>query len=96
MLITFFDIKGTVHFEIIPQGQTVSRAHYVEILKQLREAMRRKRLEIWPNDWILHHYNAQGHKALCVKELLVQKAINEKEHQPYSPHLSPSDFCSQK
>jgi hypothetical protein len=32
VLITFFDIKGTVHFEFIPQGQRVNKAYYVEIL----------------------------------------------------------------
>jgi hypothetical protein len=58
LLITFFDIKGTVHFEFIPQGQTVNQAYYVEILKQLREAVRRQRPELWPNDWILHHDSA--------------------------------------
>jgi hypothetical protein len=42
MLITFFDIKGTVHFEFFPQRQTVNRAYYVEILKWLREAVRKK------------------------------------------------------
>jgi hypothetical protein len=34
MLITFFNIKGTVHFEFIPQGQAVNQAYYVEIMKQ--------------------------------------------------------------
>jgi hypothetical protein len=32
MLIAFFNIKGTVHFEFIPQSQTVNKTYYVEIL----------------------------------------------------------------
>jgi acyl-CoA thioesterase FadM len=50
MLTTFFDIKGTVHFGFIPEGQIVNQAYYVEILKWLREAVYRKRPEVWPND----------------------------------------------
>jgi hypothetical protein len=50
MLIIFLDIKGTVHFEFIPQGQTVNQAYYAEILKWLREAARTKRPDFWAND----------------------------------------------
>jgi len=39
MFITFFNIKYSVHFKFIPQGQTVNQA-YVKILKQLCEAAR--------------------------------------------------------
>jgi hypothetical protein len=48
VLITFFNIKGIVHFEFIPHGQTVCQAAYVEILERLHEAMRRKGLNFVP------------------------------------------------
>jgi hypothetical protein len=47
ILITLFYIKGIVRFEFTPQRQTVMRVYYMEILKQLHEAMRRKRPELW-------------------------------------------------
>jgi transposase len=92
MIISFFDIKGIVHFEFIPECQTVNQAYCVEILKRLREAVRRKRPELWPNDWILHYDNAPAHKALSVKKFLAQKSITEMEHPPYSPDLAPNDL----
>jgi hypothetical protein len=42
----------------------------MEIMKHLREAVRRKGPELWPNDWILHHDNVPAHKALPVKQCL--------------------------
>jgi hypothetical protein len=64
MLIISFDIKGTIHFEFIPQGKTANQAYYVDTLKRLREAVRTKRSELWSNEWIPQHDNAQAHKEL--------------------------------
>jgi histone-lysine N-methyltransferase SETMAR len=64
----------------------------VEILKRLREAVRRKRPEIRIKDWILHHDNAPAHKVLSVKQFLAQKSIFEMQHPSYSPDLAPNDF----
>jgi hypothetical protein len=69
MIITFFDIRRIVHFQFIPQDQTVNQDYCMEILKRLHEAMRTKRPELWPSDWILHHYNAPANKALSVKKI---------------------------
>jgi hypothetical protein len=92
MLVAFFDIKSVVHFEFVPQGQTVNQAYYVEILKWLREGVHRKRPELWPNDWIVRHDIAPAHKALSVKQFLAQKSITEMEHPPYSLDKAPNDF----
>jgi len=48
MLITFLDIKDTVYFEFITQGQTLNRDCYVEIRKRVHEAVRRKGLNFGP------------------------------------------------
>jgi hypothetical protein len=63
----------------------------VEILRQLCEAVHRKRSEL-QLDWILHNGNAPDHKALSVKQFLAQKSTTEMERRPYSPDLAPNDF----
>ena len=42
ILLTFFDIRGTVHYEFVPDGQTVNQVYYLEVLERLREKVRRK------------------------------------------------------
>jgi len=42
MLNCFSDQKGIVHKEYVLPGQTVNAAFYVEVLKRLRENVRRK------------------------------------------------------
>jgi len=86
MLVTFFNIESIIHFELIPQGQTVNQAYCVEVLKWLHEAV------CWSSDWILHHDNSPAHKALSVKWFLAQKSVTEMEHPPYSPDLALNDF----
>ena len=66
MLITFFDIKGIVHFEFLSQGQTVNQYAYKEILQRLMRSVRDKRRDLWENTWVLHHDNAPAHSALSI------------------------------
>jgi histone-lysine N-methyltransferase SETMAR len=61
-------------------------------MERLREAVRWKGPELWPNDWILSHDNALAHKVLSVKHFLGQKSFIKMEHPPYSPDLAPNDL----
>ena len=93
MLLTFFDIRGIVHYEFVPTGPTVNQVNHLEVLKRLHEKVRRKRPKLFANNsWILHHDNAPAHTALSVREFLATKQITVLEHPAYSLDLAPSDF----
>jgi transposase len=93
MLICFFDIDGIIHKEFVPQGQTVNAKFYCDVLRRLREVMRRKRPGKWrTNNWVLHHDNAPAHTALAVQHFLASKNMMVIPHPPYSPDLAPCDF----
>ena len=56
MLVVSFDWKDHVHHEFVPRGQMVNKKFYQEVLARLRDAVRRKRPELWENQtWMLHH-----------------------------------------
>jgi len=92
MHVCFFYHKGTVHYELLAQGQTVNQQCYLEVLTRLWESVRRKRPGLWPDNWILHHDNAPAHDALRVREFLAKNSITKMDHQPYSLELAPCDF----
>ena len=92
-MLNFFYIRGIVHCEFVPTGQTVNQVYDLEVLERLREKVRWKRPEIFANNsWILHHDNAPAHTVLSVIEFLATKQIIMLEHSAYSPDLARSEF----
>jgi hypothetical protein len=77
--------------ELIAEGQIVNQQCYLEVLTRLRESVWRKRPELWPDKWILHHGNASVRDALRVHEFLAKKSITKMSHPLYSP-VAPCDF----
>jgi hypothetical protein len=55
--------------------QTMNQHCYWEVVTRLRESVRRKRPELCPDKWILHHDNAPAHDALRFREFLANKSI---------------------
>jgi hypothetical protein len=81
MLIIFLDIRGIVHKEFVPPGQTVNGKFYCEVLRRLRENLRRKRPGMWKNEnWLFHHDNAPAHTSLVVREFLTKNNVTTVPH----------------
>jgi len=58
MLVVFFDWKGIVHHEFVPHGWMINTQLYQKVLARSRDAVCRKRFEMWENQaWMLHHDN---------------------------------------
>jgi len=93
MLICFFDQEGIVHREFVPPGMTVSADFYCDVLRRLRENVRRKRPQKWQNqNLIIHHDNAPAHRSFKVSQFLAKNNMTMVPHPPYSPDLAPCDF----
>ena len=92
-LTVFFDYNGVVHHEFMPQGRTVNKEYYLEVMRRLREAIRQKRIELWKNQsWILHHDNEPAHTSLLVSEFLIKNKTVIMPQPPYSLDLIPAGF----
>ncbi|UYV79182.1 hypothetical protein LAZ67_17001381 [Cordylochernes scorpioides] len=72
-LIVFFDCRGVVHHEFLPQGRMVNKEYYLQVMRNLHEAIRQKRPDLWKNkNWLLHHDNAPAHTHRCLEDAWCQ------------------------
>ncbi|UYV77598.1 hypothetical protein LAZ67_15001667 [Cordylochernes scorpioides] len=93
LLTVFFDCRGVVHHEFLPQGRTVNEEYYLQVMRNLREAIRQKRPDLWKNKiWLLHHDNAPAHTLLLVRDFLAKNNTLMMPQPPYSSELAPCDF----
>jgi len=75
-IVFFSDTQGIVHKEFLSPGQIVNGKFYCEVLKRLREGIRRKRPDKWKNNnWFLHHDKAPAHTSLAVQQFLTSKTL---------------------
>ncbi|UYV64925.1 hypothetical protein LAZ67_3002462 [Cordylochernes scorpioides] len=93
LLTVFFDCRGVVHHEFLPQARTVNKEYYLQVMRNLREAIRQKRPNLWKNkNWLLHHDNAPAHTSLLVRDFLAKNNTLMMPQPPYSPDLVPCNF----
>ncbi|WKX98472.1 hypothetical protein Q1695_013838 [Nippostrongylus brasiliensis] len=90
MLCCWWDAKGMLYFELLPQGRTVTASIYADQLQKLASAIREKR----PRRASVHllHNNARPHVAKETQLTLATLGWETVAHPPYSPDLAPSDY----
>jgi histone-lysine N-methyltransferase SETMAR len=93
MLKLFFDSSGIVHVEFIPEGATVNKHRYKEILCHLRNSVCYGYPELWGRkNWLLLHDNASAYRCVLAQEEPAKQQATVLPHPPYSPDLTPCSF----
>ena len=91
--ICFFDFRGIVHHENASEGHAINKEYYLQVLRRLREAVRRKRPDVWAaKNFQLHYENAPAHTAHVIHAFLAKNSMSFVRQAPYSPDLEPCDF----
>lgn len=85
LICLFFNIRGVLHAEFVPPGQTVNQAFYLEVLKRLYNSVRQKIPDLWGTKYC----SCGNFSAL----LFSQKQHDPREAlAPYSPDHAPCLF----
>ena len=90
----FFYSNGIAHMEFIPEGATVNKISYKEILGRSLDPIHHKHPKLWRwKNCLLLHDNLPGHRFVFVQEELAWQQVTVLPHAPYSPNLPLCDFC---
>ena len=74
--------------------QLLVKISYHNILRFLRDVVRRKCPEKWRiNSWFLLHNNVPAHQSVLDKDFLATNNVTTLELSPYTPDLAPVDLC---
>jgi len=87
-----FDIESIVQKEFVLPGQTVNGKFYCDVLRRVRENIRRKPVDKWRNNSrALHNDNSGSRVARCAAVFGSTKTTVI-PHPLYSPDLATCDF----
>jgi histone-lysine N-methyltransferase SETMAR len=93
LLCVWWDICGIIHFELMPQGRTITADIYCDQLDRLNEALKAKRPALMNRKGvILQQDNARPHSAQITQKKIRQLDWEVLPHPAYSPDVAPSDY----
>ena len=92
MLSIWWDCKGILYFELLPNNRTINSDVYCQQLVKLEEAIKEKRPELANRKGIVFHDNATPRTSLATLTKLLELGWEVMSHPPYSPDLAPSHY----
>jgi hypothetical protein len=93
LLTIFFDYRGSVLHSYAPDGQTINKEYYPEVIHRLPDAVQCKRPDLWAScNWQLHHDNAPAYSSHLIQSFLAKHDIPVVCQAPYSPDMAPCEF----
>ncbi|XP_071083831.1 histone-lysine N-methyltransferase SETMAR-like [Haliotis cracherodii] len=92
MATIFWDTKGVLLIDYLPQGRTFTGEYYSDLLDRLRTAILAKRRGKMTKGVLLQHDNARVHTCRLAVAAVKRNGLKVLPHPPYSPDLAPSDY----
>jgi len=93
LLCIWWDYRGVLYYELLPQGETIDSNKYCSQLSKLKRAINDKRPELANRKGVVfHHDNARPHTSLVTRQRLRTFDWEIMPHPPYSPDIAPSDY----
>ncbi|GFW35448.1 mariner Mos1 transposase [Trichonephila clavipes] len=92
MEIVFWDRRGVLLLDFLPQGATINSGAYCANLRKLRRALQNKQYGTLSKGVLLLHDNARPHTPRTTQELIQSFCWEVLDHAPYNLDLSPSDL----
>lgn len=83
----WWGIGGVIHWDVLPNGSTVTAEIYCQQLNRVAEKLKGKQERIF-----FLHDNARPHVAKSTREKILQLGWITVPHLPYSPDLAPTDY----
>ncbi|CAF4264902.1 unnamed protein product [Rotaria magnacalcarata] len=87
MLSIWWGVYGIIHWEILPNGCTITAELYCQQLGRVAEKLKGTQDRIY-----YLHDNARPHVAKSTREILLKFGWITIPHPPYSPGLAPTDY----
>ena len=87
MLSVWWDVRGIIHWEILPDGCTITADLYCQQLNCVAAKLKEKQDRIY-----FLHDNARPHVAKSTRQKLLSLGWMTIPHPPYSPDLAPTHY----